>query len=75
MTTTLTTTLNNHEKAVLAEAKGIIHELINEFVNSVYITVKSQSPSSDGDQWELTSLEEIEEILFSLFESNTLEGA
>ena len=76
MTTILTTTLDNHEKAVLAEARGIINTLINEMAagtNTVY--VNSKNCNFDGDEWQLEFLEEIEEVLFSLSESDTLCGA
>ena len=76
MITTLTTTLDNHEKAVLAEARGIIKDLIDELAagaDSVY--VNSKNCHFDGDEWELEFLEEIEEVLFSLSESDTLSGS
>ena len=76
MTTSLITTLDNHEKAVLAEARGIIKDLIDELAagaDSVY--VNSKNCNFDGDEWQLEFLEEIEEVLFSLSESDTLCGA
>lgn len=67
--------LDNHEKAVLAEAKKIISDLISEFSNdgdSVYI--HSKNCNFDGDEWGLFFLDEIKEVLFSLSESDTISG-
>ena len=75
MIKTTTIVLDSHEKAVLAETKGIISDIISQLSDyKDSVCINSKNCNFDGDEWGLFFLDEIEEVLFSLSESDTLSG-